>query len=99
MMMRGGFNPGMVRGRGGPNPMTAVRGRITNPAKPKFVIDSKAEEAKKMEEAKKKIAKKDGLEVEEDEKESDDLKQEENVKVKVEKKAPDAAVTEESKRT
>jgi len=99
MMMRGGFNPGMVRGRGGPNPMTAVRGRKANPAKPKFVIDSKAEEAKKMEEAKKKIAKKDGLEVEEDEKESDDLKQEENVEVKVEKKAPDTAVTEESKRT
>jgi len=98
MMMRGGFSPGMVRGRGGPNPMTAVRGRKANPAKPKFVIDSKAEEAKKMEEAKKKIAKKDGLGVE-DEKESDDLKQEENVEVKVEKKAPDTAVTEESKRT
>merc|ERR1711937_1106538 len=73
--------------------MTAVRGRKANPAKPKFVIDSKAEEAKK------KIAKKDGLGVEEDEKESDDLKQEENVEVKVEKKAPDTAVTEESKRT
>ena len=87
-----------IRGRGGPNPMTAVRGRKTNLAKPKFVIDSKKEEAKKMEEAKKKVAKKDGIELEEDEKENDEMEQDEdNVGASEEKKVPD--VSEESKRT
>merc|ERR1719339_414050 len=107
MMMRGGprggnmgpgFNPGMVRGRGGPNPMTAVRGRKTNPAKPKFVIDSQKEEAKKMEEAKKKVARKDGIELEEDEKENDEMEQDED-NVGDEKKAPGNEASEESKRT
>ena len=77
--------------------MTAVRGRKTNPTKPKFVIDSKKEEAKKMEEAIKKVAKKDGIEVEEDGKEIDETELEENVSD--EKKAPGHEVSEESKRT
>lgn len=77
--------------------MTAVRGRKTNPAKPMFVIDSKKEEAKKMEEALKKVAKKDGIEVTEDEKGIGGTEQEENVGD--EKKAPGNEVSEESKRT
>merc|ERR1719331_3350431 len=72
--------------------MSAVR------RKPKFVIDSKKEEAKKMEEAIKKVAKKDGIEVKEDVKESEETEQEEN-DVSGKKKAPDVGVSEESKRT